>query len=104
MIAALLTIVGYSINDTVVIFDRIRENLQLHKNEELHSLVNRSLNATLSRTVITTGTTLFVVLGLFLFGGEVLKGLSFALLVGMIAGTYSTLFVATPLYIDLTKK
>jgi preprotein translocase SecF subunit len=104
MIAAMLTIVGYSINDTVVIFDRIRENLQVHKNEPLESLVNRSINQTLSRTIITTGTTLFVVAGLFLFGGEVLKGLSFALLVGMVAGTYSTIFVASPLYIDLSKK
>lgn len=103
MIAALLTIVGYSINDTVVIFDRIRENLQIHKNENIETLVNRAINQTLSRTIITTGTTLFVVLGLFLFGGEVLKGLSFALLVGMIAGTYSTIFVASPLYIDLQK-
>jgi preprotein translocase SecF subunit len=104
MIAALLTIVGYSINDTVVIFDRIRENLQVHKNESLETLVNRSVNQTLSRTIITTGTTLFVVLGMFIFGGEVLKGLSFALLVGMVAGTYSTIFVASPLYIDLSRK
>lgn len=104
MIAAFLTIVGYSLNDTVIIFDRVRENRLLHKTEELTSLVNRSINQTLSRTVITSGTTLFVVFVLFLFGGEVLKGLSFALLLGIIFGTYSTIFVSSALYVDLSAK
>lgn len=104
MIAALLTIVGYSLNDTVIIFDRVRENRLLHKTEELTSLVNRSINQTLSRTIITSGTTLFVVFVLFLFGGEVLKGLSFALILGIFFGTYSTIFVASALYVDLSAK
>lgn len=104
MIAAFLTIVGYSINDTVVIFDRIRENKALHRGAPLKEVVNRSVNETLSRTIITTGTTLFVVMVLFIFGGEVLKGFAFALLVGMILGTYSTVWVASSIVVDLQKK
>lgn len=104
LIAAFLTIVGYSLNDTVVIFDRIRENKLIFKTEAIEKLVNRSINDTLSRTVITSTTTLFVVFVLFIFGGEVLKGLSFALIVGIVSGTYSTVFVSSALYHDLNVK
>jgi len=104
LIAAFLTIVGYSLNDTVVIFDRIRENKTIHKSTPFKDVVNRSVNDTLSRTVITTGTTLFVVLVLFIFGGEVLKGFAFALLIGMILGTYSTVWTASAIVVDLQKK
>jgi len=104
MIAAFLTIVGYSLNDTVVIFDRIRENKTIHKATPFKDVVNRSVNDTLSRTIITTGTTLFVVLVLFIFGGEVLKGFAFALLIGMVLGTYSTVWVASSIVVDLQKR
>ena len=103
-IAALLTIMGYSINDTVVVFDRIRENLQLRGSKDLIGTFNESINSTVSRTLITSMTTLIVVLVLFIFGGEVLRGFSFALLIGILVGTYSSIFVATPTVIDLTKK
>lgn len=101
IIAAFLTIVGYSLNDTVVVYDRIRENALLHKTMDYTEMVNKSLNDTLSRTVITSLTTLFVVTILFIFGGEVLKGFSFALMLGVIVGTYSSLFVATSLVVQL---
>ncbi len=104
IIAAFLTIVGYSLNDTVVVFDRIRENTLVHKTMGIEDMVNRSINDTLSRTVVTSLTTLFVVVVLFIFGGEVLKGFSFALIVGIILGTYSTLFIAVPLLVDMKKK
>jgi preprotein translocase SecF subunit len=107
IIAAFLTIVGYSLNDTVVVFDRIRENSNVHKGMDFMPMVNKSLNDTLSRTVITSITTLFVVAVLFIFGGEVLKGFSFALLIGIVLGTYSSLFVASSLVVELearTKK
>jgi preprotein translocase subunit SecF len=94
IIAALLTIIGYSLNDTIVIFDRIRENLQGQRREDFATVVNASVNQTLSRTLLTTGHTLLVVLAIFFLGGEVLHGFAFALLVGMIAGTYSTVFIA----------
>ncbi len=103
-IAALLTIMGYSINDTVVVFDRIRENLQLRGSKDLIGTFNESINSTVSRTLITSMTTLIVVLVLFIFGGEVLRGFSFALLIGILVGTYSSIFVATPTVVDLTKK
>lgn len=103
-IAALLTIMGYSINDTVVVFDRIRENLQLKGSKDLIGTFNSSINSTISRTLITSMTTLIVVLVLFIFGGEVLRGFSFALLIGILVGTYSSVFVATPTVVDLTKK
>lgn len=103
-IASLLTIIGYSINDTVVVFDRIRETLQLRGSNDLLGTFNTSINATISRTLITSVTTLVVVLVLFIFGGEVLRGFSFALLIGILVGTYSSIFVATPTVIDLTKK
>ena len=103
-IAALLTIIGYSINDTVVVFDRIRENLQLKGSRDLIGTFNESINSTISRTLITSMTTFIVVLVLFLFGGEVLRGFSFALLIGILVGTYSSVFIATPTVVDLTKK
>jgi preprotein translocase subunit SecF len=97
VIAALLTLVGYSMNDTIVIFDRIRENLKLLRREPLESLINKSVNQTLSRTVMTSGLTFLTVVALFLFGGPVLHGFSFALVVGIIIGTYSSVFVASPI-------
>ncbi|MCH8031139.1 MAG: protein translocase subunit SecF [Bacteroidetes bacterium] len=101
IIAALLTIVGYSLNDTVVIFDRIREFVNLFKTERFGPVVSRSINSTLSRTVVTSGTTLIVVGVLFIFGGEVLKGFAFALIIGVVIGTYSSIFVASPVVIAL---
>ncbi len=101
IIAAFLTIVGYSLNDTVVIFDRIREYTNLFKTEPYPVVVNRSVNTTLSRTFVTSGTTLLVVATLFTFGGEVLRGFSFALIIGIIIGTYSSVFVATPVVVEL---
>jgi preprotein translocase subunit SecF len=97
VIAALLTLVGYSVNDTIVIFDRVRENLKLTHRVPLAQLMNRSVNQTLSRTVLTSGLTFIPILFLYLFGGEVLRGFSFALLVGVIVGSYSTIFVASPI-------
>lgn len=97
VIAALLTLVGYSMNDTIVIFDRIRENLKISRREPLEQLINRSVNQTLSRTVMTSGLTFLTVLALFLFGGQVLHGFSFALVVGIIIGTYSSVFIASPI-------
>ena len=104
IIAAFLTIVGYSLNDTVVVFDRIRENSLLYKTMDLEEMINKSLNDTLSRTVITSVTTLFVVTVLFIFGGEVLKGFSFALMLGVIIGTYSSLFVASSMVVELKRR
>lgn len=101
IIAAFLTIVGYSLNDTVVVFDRIRENMLQYKTMEFTEMINKSLNDTLSRTVITSVTTLFVVTVLFIFGGEVLKGFSFALVLGVLIGTYSSLFVASAVVVEL---
>lgn len=95
-IAAFLTVVGYSVNDSVVIFDRVRENLRRTRREPLIAVINTSLNQTLSRTVLTSGTTLLAVGTLFFFGGEVLRGFSFVLLLGVIVGTYSSIFVAAP--------
>jgi preprotein translocase subunit SecF len=97
VIAALLTLVGYSMNDTIVIFDRIRENLKIYRREPLEALINRSVNQTLSRTVLTSGLTFLTVLALYLFGGPVLNGFSFALVVGIIIGTYSSVFIASPI-------
>ena len=99
VVAALLTLVGYSMNDTIVTFDRIRENLKILRREKLEALVNLSVNQTLSRTVLTSGLTLLTALSLFLFGGEVLSGFSFALVCGIIVGTYSSVFVASPILI-----
>ncbi len=99
VIAAILTLVGYSMNDTIVVFDRIRENLRMSRREPLPELVNRSINQTLSRTVLTSGLTFLTVLSLFLFGGEVLHGFSFALVVGILIGTYSSIAVAAPMLV-----
>ncbi|MCC5933291.1 MAG: protein translocase subunit SecF [Candidatus Cyclonatronum sp.] len=104
IIAAFLTIVGYSLNDTVVVFDRIRENSLIFKTEAYDNMVNRSVNNTLSRTFVTSVTTLIAVSILFFFGGEVLKGLSFALILGVILGTYSSIFIASGLVVDLQLK
>jgi SecD/SecF fusion protein len=103
-IAAMLTLIGYSINDTVVVFDRVRENMQLRPSSDNKTVFNLALNETISRTTITSATTLFVVLILFLFGGAVLKGFSFTLLIGILIGTYSSLFIATPVVLDFEKK
>jgi len=99
VIAAILTLIGYSMNDTIVVFDRIRENLALSRRESLHDVVNRSINQTLSRTVISSGLTFLTVLSLYLFGGEVLHGFSFALVVGILIGTYSSIAVAAPMLV-----
>ncbi len=103
-IAAMLTVIGYSINDTVVVFDRVREDVGLSPKSNLTALFNGAINNTMSRTLITSMTTLTVVLVLFLFGGEVLRGFSFALLIGILIGTYSSIFIATPIVLDLSKK
>jgi preprotein translocase subunit SecF len=97
VIAALLTLVGYSMNDTIVIFDRIRENLKFSRREPLETVMNRAVNQTLSRTVMTSGLTFLTILALFLFGGPVLSGFSFALVCGVLVGTYSSVFVASPI-------
>jgi preprotein translocase subunit SecF len=99
VIAALLTLVGYSMNDTIVVFDRIRENVRLNKRENFKELVNRSINQTLSRTILTSGLTFVAVLSLFLFGGEVIHGFAFALVVGVIIGTYSSIYIASPIVV-----
>jgi SecD/SecF fusion protein len=103
-IAAILTVVGYSINDTVVVFDRIREFLHLHKKRDFSLVVNEALNSTLSRTINTSLSTFFVLLMIFIFGGEVIRGFVFALMIGVAVGTYSSLFVAAPIILDLDKK
>jgi preprotein translocase SecF subunit len=99
VVAALLTLVGYSMNDTIVTFDRIRENLKILRREELEPLINKSVNQTLSRTVLTSGLTLLTALALLFFGGQVLNGFAFALVCGIIVGTYSSVFVASPILI-----
>jgi len=110
VIAALLTLVGYSMNDTIVVFDRIRENLKILRREKFESIVNLSINQTLSRTILTSGLTFLTVLALYMFGGPVLHGFSFALVVGIIIGSYSSLFIASPIlvgwqgYIEKRKK
>jgi preprotein translocase subunit SecF len=102
-VAALLTLVGYSVNDTVVVFDRVRENLRLHRGEDLEQQMDLSINQTLSRTLITSGTTLVVVLSLYIFGGDVINTFAFVLLVGIIVGTYSSIFVASPVALAINK-
>lgn len=99
VIAAILTLVGYSMNDTIVVFDRIRENIKLLRRENLAEIVNRSINQTLSRTILTSGLTFLTVLSLYLFGGEVLHGFSFALVIGILIGTYSSIAVAAPMLV-----
>jgi len=103
-IAAILTVIGYSINDTVIVFDRIRENLENRGSAKLIKVFNDSINQTLGRTLITSFTTLIVVIVLLIFGGEVLRGFSFALFVGITVGTFSSIYIATPVVVDLMKK
>jgi SecD/SecF fusion protein len=103
-IAAVLTVIGYSLNDTVVVFDRIREFTRLHISWERHKTVNSALNSTLSRTINTSLTTLVVLLAIFIFGGEAIRGFMFALIIGVLVGTYSSLFIATPVMFDTSKK
>jgi preprotein translocase subunit SecF len=102
VIAAILTITGYSVNDTIVIFDRIRENRRTKRRESLEKVVNDSVNQTLSRTIITSGTTLLTVISLFVFGGEVLRGFAFTMIVGIVTGTYSSMYIAASIAIILT--
>ena len=104
IVAAFLTIVGYSLNDTIVVFDRIRENAIKHARESLDTIVNISLNSTLGRTIVTSLTTFVVVLSLFIFGGEVIKNFAFALIVGIFVGTYSSIYVASPVMMYFEKK
>src|SRR6478672_5176661 len=99
VIAAILTLIGYSMNDTIVVFDRIRENLKTQRRMPLSEIVNLSINQTLSRTILTSGLTFLTVLSLYLFGGEVLHGFSFALVVGILIGTYSSIAVAAPMLV-----
>lgn len=103
-IAAVLTVIGYSLNDTVVVFDRIREFVNEHTTWPLGRTINSALNSTLGRTINTSMTTLLVLFSIFIFGGESLRGFMFAMIVGIIVGTYSSLFVATPLMYDSVKK
>ena len=102
VIAAILTIIGYSLNDTIVVFDRIRENLKNLRKESIGELINISINQTISRTILTSGTTLFVLLALYFYGGEVIRGFTFALLVGVLAGTYSSIYIAAPIILAWT--
>lgn len=104
IVAAFLTLVGYSINDTVVVFDRVREFLKIHKTAPLEENINKGINRTMSRTVITSGTTLVVVTILLFFGGEVLRGFAFTLFFGILIGTYSSIFVASPFVLEYSKK
>ena len=103
-IAAILTLVGYGVNDQIVIFDRVRENLRIRKREPIETVINTAVNQTLPRTVITAGTTFLAVLSLFLFGGEVLKGFAFTMLVGIVTSTYSTVFIASAIAVMLSPK
>jgi len=104
IVAAILTITGYSVNDTIVIFDRVRENLKAMRREPLEKVVNTSVNQTLGRTIITAGTTFLSVLALYLFGGEALEGFAFTMMVGIISGTYSTVFIASAIAIILSHR
>ncbi len=104
IIAAFLTLVGFSVNDTVVVFDRIRENLKIHKTMDLKDLFNMSINRTLTRTILTSGTVFLVVLALLLFGGEVNRGFAFTFMIGIITGTYSSIYIASAIVYDWTMK
>jgi len=101
IVAAVLTIVGYSMNDTVVIFDRVRENLKKYSSKSINEISNLSINETLSRTIITSSTTLLALLSIFFFGGKILHGFSFAMILGVVFGTYSSIFIANPILIKL---
>ena len=104
IVAALLTVVGYSVNDTVIVCDRVRENMRKIKRESLESIINTSINETLSRTIITTGTAILVLLALFILGGGVIRPFAFALLVGFFSGVYSTIFIASPVVLMWEKR
>jgi preprotein translocase subunit SecF len=104
VIAAILTITGYSVNDTIVVFDRVRENQRLLRREPLDKIVNASVNQTLGRTIITSGVTFLAVFALYVFGGDVLRGFAFTMLVGVITGTYSTVFIAASIAIILSRR
>ena len=104
IIAGLLTITGYSVNDTIVVFDRVRENQRQMRREPLDQIVNKSVNQTLGRTIITSGVTFLAVLALYVFGGEVLRGFAFTMLVGVVTGTYSTVFIAAAIAIILSRR
>lgn len=104
IVAALLTIAGYSINDTIVIFDRIRENMRLVKKGSFAEIINLSVNQTLSRTILTTGVTMLTVVSLLILGGEVLNDFSFCLFIGFVSGVYSTVYIASPLMLSWQKK
>jgi preprotein translocase subunit SecF len=97
VIAALLTLVGYSVNDTIVVFDRVRENLKTRRRDDLEAVMNDSINQTLSRTILTSGLTFLTVLALYLFGGEIIRNFAFAMVIGIIVGSYSSIAVASPL-------
>jgi preprotein translocase subunit SecF len=103
IVAALLTIVGFSVNDTVIVSDRIRENIRKVRRQPLAAIINQSINETLSRTLLTTGTAVLVILALYLLGGSVIHGFAFALLVGFVVGTYSSIFVASPIVLALER-
>ena len=103
VLAALLAVIGYSLNDTIVVSDRIRENFRTERILEPIDMIDLSLNQTLGRTIVSSLTTLLVLFALFIFGGESIKGFAFALMVGVVIGTYSSLFIATPLVVDLSK-
>ena len=103
VVAAMLTITGYSVNDSIVVFDRVRENLRSMRRDRFDHLVNTSINQTLARTIITSGTTVFAVVALYLFGGEVLRGFAFTMIVGVVSGTYSTIFIAASIAVVITQ-
>jgi SecD/SecF fusion protein len=104
LIAAILTVIGYSLNDTVIVFDRVREFLGSHESGNFNTIVNKALNTTISRTINTSLTTLIVLLAIFILGGETIRGFVFAILVGILVGTYSSLFIATPIMADTINK
>ena len=104
IIAALLTIIGYSLNDTIIVFDRIRENISKYRKESLAVIINKSVNETLSRTILTSGTTLIVLLALFILGGGIIHDFAFAMIVGVLVGTYSSIFVASPILLAWQKR
>lgn len=103
VIAAILTVLGYSLNDTIIVFDRIRENIKIRGRKNIEAIINRSINENLGRTIITSGTSLFAVIAIFLFGGESLNSFALALLIGIIFGTYSSIYVAAPLIVEVEK-
>lgn len=103
VVAAILTVLGYSLNDTIIVFDRIRENLKIRGRKSMESIINRSINENLGRTVITSGTSLFAVISIFLFGGESLNSFALALLIGIVFGTYSSIYVAAPLILEMER-